>query len=201
MKNVSQIIQEAEAAQTFVNSQTLQEIVQLGIARSDAVEKLSKSATRIVKGVIDRLLSESSLWNEPTPKRQIAACMRDCEIILRYITYALLAGDPYVLDERCLNGLRETYIALGISIDFVIQAVNLMKAAAIESLNIDDLSTEVAGYFDHVVISLRGGEELQPLWKQLVAIGGQVPAEEWAKLPTDLSRNFEHYMYGAPKEE
>ncbi|MEX0271304.1 hypothetical protein AB3R30_19370 [Leptolyngbyaceae cyanobacterium UHCC 1019] len=166
MKNVSQIIQEAEAAQTFVNSQTLQEIqksVQLGFARIDAVEKLSKSATRIVKEAVDRLLSKGSLWTEPTSKRQIAACMGGCEIILRYITYALLAGDPAVLDECCLNGLRGTYVALGISTDFVIQAVNLMKAVAIESINVDDLSTEVAGYFDHVVISLREREELQPL--------------------------------------
>jgi len=27
---------------------------------------------------------------------------------LRYVTYALMAGDSSVLDDRCLNGLRET---------------------------------------------------------------------------------------------
>ena len=32
-------------------------------------------------------------------------------------------------------------------------------------------------------------------------IGARVPDEEWANLTRDLARNFEHYMYGAPKEE
>jgi hypothetical protein len=40
----------------------------------------------------------------------------------------------------------------------------------------------------------------KPLWERLVSLGQEVPEEEWAKLPTDLSRNFEHYTYGSPKE-
>jgi hypothetical protein len=35
----------------------------------------------------------------------------------------------------------------------------------------------------------------------IVEIGKQVPIEEWNKLPKDFARNFEHYMYGAPREE
>ncbi|MDB9514412.1 transposase [Kamptonema animale CS-326] len=34
------------------------------------------------------------------PNRRMAACLRDAEIILRYVTYALLAGDASVLDDR-----------------------------------------------------------------------------------------------------
>jgi len=41
----------------------------------------------------------------------------------------------------------------------------------------------------------------KPLWQRLVEIGSKVPDEEWAKLPPDLARNFEHYMYGASQEE
>ena len=29
------------------------------------------------------------------------------EIILRYVTYASFAGDASVLEDRCLNGLRD----------------------------------------------------------------------------------------------
>lgn len=50
------------------------------------------------------------------PNRPMAACLRDAEIILRYFTYALLAGDASVLEDRCLNGLKETYTALGVPI-------------------------------------------------------------------------------------
>lgn len=32
-------------------------------------------------------------------------------------------------------------------------------------------------------------------------IRAQVPNEEWKKLPTDLSKNIDHYLYGAPKVE
>jgi putative addiction module CopG family antidote len=31
------------------------------------------------------------------------------------------------------------------------------------------------------------------------AIAKQVPNAEWEKLPEDLSRNLDHYLYGAPK--
>lgn len=49
------------------------------------------------------------------------------------------------------------------------------------------------------VISLEPEEK--PFWKRIIEIGAQVPEEEWAKIPKDLARNFEHYMYGGPKEE
>ncbi len=42
---------------------------------------------------------------------------------------------------------------------------------------------------------------VKPFWQQLIEIGAQVPKEEWDKFPRDFARNFEHYMYGAPKEE
>ncbi|MBW4694086.1 MAG: hypothetical protein KME27_20265 [Lyngbya sp. HA4199-MV5] len=32
-------------------------------------------------------------------------------------------------------------------------------------------------------------------------ISAQVPREEWAKLPSDLSKNVDHYLYGSPKDE
>lgn len=41
----------------------------------------------------------------------------------------------------------------------------------------------------------------RPLWQRIVAIGASVPDEEWAKVPADLSKNLDHYLYGAPKEE
>ncbi len=40
----------------------------------------------------------------------------------------------------------------------------------------------------------------EPIWETLMRLGRQVPDEEWARVPADLSRNLEHYLYGAPKE-
>jgi len=39
------------------------------------------------------------------------------------------------------------------------------------------------------------------LWDRIAEISASVPMEEWEKLPRDLSKNLDHYLYGAPKEE
>lgn len=41
----------------------------------------------------------------------------------------------------------------------------------------------------------------RPIWEIADEIAASVPAEEWEKLPKDLSKNFDHYLYGHPKEE
>jgi len=41
----------------------------------------------------------------------------------------------------------------------------------------------------------------RPLWQRIVEIGASVPAKEWDKVPADLSKNLDHYLYGAPKGE
>jgi phycocyanin beta chain len=79
------------------------------------------------------------------------------EIILRYVTYAAIAGDSSVLDDRCLNGLRETYQALGVPGGSVAAGVQKMKDAAIALANdpngitkgdCSNLMSELASYFD-----------------------------------------------------
>ncbi|MFM6375554.1 MAG: hypothetical protein ACKPH1_18150 [Microcystis panniformis] len=42
----------------------------------------------------------------------------------------------------------------------------------------------------------------KPIWQQIIEIGNVVPQSEWRKhFPRDFARNFEHYMYGAPRED
>ncbi len=61
----------------------------------------------------------------------MAACLRDMEVIHRYVTYAVFTGDAAVLEDRCLNGLRETYLALGVPGAFVAEGVHKMEDTAI----------------------------------------------------------------------
>jgi len=42
---------------------------------------------------------------------------------LRYVSYALIAGDTSVLDERVLQGLRETYNSLGVPIGPTVRGI------------------------------------------------------------------------------
>jgi len=89
--------------------------------------------------------------------RRAAACLRDLEIILRYVTYAIFAGDASILEDRSLNGLRETYVALGTPGASVAAGVEKLKEASIrivsDTANItqgdcSSLISELSGYFD-----------------------------------------------------
>ena len=89
--------------------------------------------------------------------RRMAACLRDMEIILRYVTYAIFTGDASVLNDRCLNGLRETYLALGTPGASVAIGVQKMKEAAVAIAgdpngitrgDCSALMSEVGSYFD-----------------------------------------------------
>lgn len=35
----------------------------------------------------------------------------------------------------------------------------------------------------------------------IVEIGASIPLEEWDKLPRDLSKHTDHYLYGTPRRE
>ena len=44
------------------------------------------------------------------------------------------------------------------------------------------------------------GRSKRPIWKRVVALGAQIPEEEWATVPGDSSINYKHYLYGTPKK-
>jgi predicted transcriptional regulator len=46
-----------------------------------------------------------------------------------------------------------------------------------------------------------GQKPRRPLAEIADAISAHIPEEEWAKLPADLAKNFEHYRHGYPRED
>lgn len=129
--------------------------------RMDAVNRITSNASTIVANAARSLFSEQPQLIAPGgnayTSRRMAACLRDMEIILRYVTYAIFAGDASVLEDRCLNGLRETYLALGTPGASVAVGVEKMKEAAIAIANdrngitpgdCSALMAEIATYFD-----------------------------------------------------
>jgi len=82
---------------------------------------------------------------------------------LRYVSYAMIAGDSSVLDDRCLNGLRETYQALGTPGASVAVAIQKMKEASIAVANdssgittgdCSSLISELSTYFDRAAAAV-----------------------------------------------
>ena len=63
-----------------------------------------------------------------------------------------------------------------------------------------------AGGEAQITIEVRGGssnegQPTRPFWEEILEISAAVPRQEWDKLPKDLSKNLDHYLYGSPKEE
>lgn len=157
----------------------LKSFVAEGNKRLDAVNAIASNASCIVSDAIAGMICENTgliqAGGNCYPNRRMAACLRDGEIVLRYVTYALLAGDASVLDDRCLNGLKETYTALGVPASSTVRAVQIMKASstahitntnteaqagskfrqmAVADGDCSSLAAEAASYFDRVISAL-----------------------------------------------
>ena len=171
----SRVVVNSDAKAAYVGGSDLQALktfISDGNKRLDAVNSIVSNASCIVSDAVSGMICENPGLIAPGgncyTNRRMAACLRDGEIILRYISYALLAGDPSVLEDRCLNGLKETYIALGVPTNSSVRAVSIMKAAAVAFItntasqrkmdvasgDCSALSAEVASYCDRVTSSI-----------------------------------------------
>lgn len=110
---------------------TLKAYFESGTARVQAAAAINGNAATIVKQAGSRLFEELPELIRPGGNayttRRYAACLRDMDYYLRYASYALVAGDTYVLDERVLQGLRETYNSLGVPIGPTVRGIQIMK--------------------------------------------------------------------------
>jgi len=166
----AKVVSQADARGEYVSGaqiDALQALVNDGLKRIDTVNRITGSASSIVASAARALFAEQPQLIAPGgnayTNRRMAACLRDMDIILRYVTYAIFAGDASVLDDRCLNGLRETYLALGVPGASVAAGVAKMKEAAIAIANDPNgitrgdcsaLMAEVAGYFDRAAAAV-----------------------------------------------
>ncbi|KYC40543.1 allophycocyanin [Scytonema hofmannii PCC 7110] len=102
-----------------------------GTARVQAAASINSNAASIVKQAGSKLFEEQPELIRPGGNayttRRYAACLRDMDYYLRYATYALVAGSMDVLDERVLQGLRETYNSLGVPIGPTVFGIQIMK--------------------------------------------------------------------------
>ena len=144
----SRAVVSADASTSTVGDiAALRDFVASGNRRLDAVNAIASNASCMVSDAVAGMICENQGLIQAGncyPNRRMAACLRDAEIILRYVTYALLAGDASVLDDRCLNGLKETYAALGVPTTSTVRAVQIMKAQAAAHIQ-DNPSEKFAG--------------------------------------------------------
>ena len=142
-------------------------VVKDGAKRADVVNRITSNSSTIVTNAARALFEEQPQLIAPGgnayTNRRVSACLRDMDIILRYVTYAVFLGDASVLDDRCLNGLRETYLALGVPTSSMATSIMKMKEAAIAIANdrngitpgdCSALMAELASYFDRAAAAV-----------------------------------------------
>jgi phycocyanin beta chain len=160
----AKVVSQADSRGAYLTSAQLDALSALvadGSKRIDIVNRITSNSSTIVANAARALFAEQPALIAPGgnayTNRRAAACIRDLEIILRYVTYAIYAGDSSILDDRALNGLRETYLALGTPGASVAVGIQKIKEASIAIANdpngitrgdCSSLIAELGSYFD-----------------------------------------------------
>ncbi|NES22830.1 MAG: allophycocyanin subunit beta [Symploca sp. SIO3E6] len=156
---ITAVINSSDVQGKYLDTDAMEKLkgyFQTGELRVRAATAISANASTIVKEAVAKslLYSASTLpGGNMYTTRRYAACIRDMDYFLRYATYAMLAGDPSILDERVLNGLKETYNSLGVPIGNTVNSIQAMKEAT-ASLVGADAGKEMGVYFDYICSGL-----------------------------------------------
>ncbi|PZO39587.1 MAG: allophycocyanin subunit beta [Pseudanabaena frigida] len=152
---ITSVINSSDVQGKYLDSASLEKLKSYfatGELRVRASAAISANSATIVKEAV----AKSLLYSDVTrpggnmyTTRRYAACIRDLDYYLRYATYAMLAGDASILDERVLNGLKETYNSLGVPVVSTIQAIQAIKEVAASIVG-SEAGKELGVYLDYI---------------------------------------------------
>jgi allophycocyanin beta subunit len=152
---ITSVINSSDVQGKYLDAASLEKLKSYfatGELRVRASAAIAANSATIVKEAV----AKSLLYSDVTrpggnmyTTRRYAACIRDLDYYLRYATYALLAGDASILDERVLNGLKETYNSLGVPVVSTIQAIQAIKEVAASIVG-SEAGKELGVYLDYI---------------------------------------------------
>lgn len=134
-----------------------------GNSRLQAIKLINEHRSSIVSEAISGMINDHPSLTQPGgncyPNRRMGNAMSDMEILLRFVTYALAAGDLSVLEDKCF-GLKDTFQTLGVPKEPTLRALEIVRGKTIELLRSDaatedtDILQEVSEAFNLIVASL-----------------------------------------------
>jgi phycobilisome core component len=131
-----------------------------GMARIQVVSMINSDASALVRRAGAALFEENPELIRPGGNayttRRFAACLRDMDYYLRYASYALVAADNDVLNERVLEGLREVYNSLSVPIGPTVRGIQIMKEMIVDmarGAGINDVAF-IEQPFDYLTLAL-----------------------------------------------
>ena len=117
------------------NFENIKDFISKANTRLDAIISITKNSHAIAADAVTSMICENqdslNSNNCVNTTNKMSVCLRDGEIIIRYITYLLLTKDESILEKSCLKDLKNTYIALGVPLSNAIRLVELIKDSTI----------------------------------------------------------------------
>lgn len=126
------------------NMAPLRKFIAEGNARLNAIKLINEHKDKIVSEAISGMIKDYPNLTQPGgncyPNRRMGNAISDMDILLRFLTYALAAGDLSVLEEKCF-GLKDTFDTLGVPKEATLRAMAIVQGKTMELLR-SDASTE-----------------------------------------------------------
>ena len=149
------------------NIENIKEFVNIANSRLDAIISITNNSHAIAADAVTAMICENENYtnanNSVNTTNKMSVCLRDGEIILRYVTYLLITNDESVLEKSCLKDLKNTYQSLGVPLPNAIRVVELIRDATISDIKttmnltnqnkylIFNLIDETKLYFDKII--------------------------------------------------
>ena len=153
------------------NFESIQEFVNTANSRLDAIISITNNSHAIAADAVTAMICENedslNSNNSINTTNKMSVCLRDGEIILRYVTYLLITNDDSILEKSCLKDLKNTYLSLGVPIPNAIRVVELIRDATISDIKttinltvenkliMSSLINDTKLYFEKIVNLLR----------------------------------------------
>lgn len=160
---ITSVLNQYDLTGKYLDNNAIQKIdtyFMTALERLEAVKIINSQASKIVKEASSRLYNEQPELLRPGGNsyttRRYVACLRDIEYYLRYASYALIAGNIDILDERVLDGLKETYNSLNVPISPTVRSIKILS----EILTEEFISQKLMNYkiilepFEYMIINL-----------------------------------------------
>ena len=145
----------------------IKEFINTSHSRLDVIISITKNSHAIAADAVTAMICENqdSLNSSQSVNttNKMSVCLRDGEIIIRYVTYMLLTHEEKILYKSCLKDLKNTYMALGVPLINAIKLIGLIKDATISDIKttvnsemsdksfLNDLIKDTEVYFQKII--------------------------------------------------
>ena len=116
----------------------IKEFINTSHSRLDVIISITKNSHAIAADAVTAMICENqdslNSSHSVNTTNKMSVCLRDGEIIIRYVAYMLLTHEEKILYKSCLKDLKNTYLALGVPLTNAIKLIELIKDATISDI-------------------------------------------------------------------